>query len=223
MIAGQLHLPDEGAMASLADALLQSPRPLAVALRGPLGAGKTTLARSLLRALGHRGPVRSPTYTLVECYPIGPEGTGARVWHLDLYRLGSSEEVDWLGLDEYERERDWLLVEWPDRGAGHLPEFDLQLVLDYAEPGRMLCWEAIEPDVTDLFAQVAAQGRLGGSASSSEGPGLRAQGSGPRAQSSGPRAQRSGERGLDGGSEVPSGSESESVSIPCRADPASTR
>jgi tRNA threonylcarbamoyladenosine biosynthesis protein TsaE len=169
VISGHIQLPDESAMAALADALLRSPRPLAVALRGPLGAGKTTLARSLLRALGHTGPVRSPTYTLVECYPIGPEAAAARVWHLDLYRLGSSEEVDWLGLDEYERARDWLLVEWPDRGAGHLPAFDLQLALDYAEPGRMLRWQAVEPDVAELLAQVEGQGRC-------EGPGLRAQG-----------------------------------------------
>jgi tRNA threonylcarbamoyladenosine biosynthesis protein TsaE len=148
---GRLYLPDEDAMAGLADALLRSPRPLAIALRGPLGAGKTTLARSLLRALGHNGPVRSPTYTLVECYQIGSDQTAARLWHLDLYRLGSGEEVDWLGLDDYERTRDWLLVEWPDRGAGHLPDFDLQLDLDYAEPGRQLHWRALDAAAASLL------------------------------------------------------------------------
>ncbi len=125
--------PDESALGEFAAALARAvTSPLAIALSGPLGAGKTSFARALLRALGHSGPVRSPTYTLVEQYPLE---TGL-VWHLDLYRLGSAEEADWLGLHDFDSNGDWLLVEWPQRAQGHLPAVDLKLELDYAEPGR---------------------------------------------------------------------------------------
>ncbi len=130
-----LLLVDEPALAEFAERLATvSVRPLAIALQGPLGAGKTSFARALLRALGHAGPVRSPTYTLVEQYLVA----NGMVWHMDLYRLGSPEEVDWLGLDDFDAQSDWLLVEWPQRGADHLPKMDLHLSLDYADPGRQL-------------------------------------------------------------------------------------
>ncbi len=103
-----------------------------VFLSGDLGAGKTTLSRALLRAYGHTGPVRSPTYTLVEPYEID----GRAIYHLDLYRIADAGELEFLGL------RDWLLpgrlllVEWPERGRGFLPEPDLHLRLDYDGDGR---------------------------------------------------------------------------------------
>lgn len=150
--SGRLALADESALEALARALARAPRPLAIALRGPLGAGKTTLARALVRSLGHPGPVRSPTYTLVECYRLPAAPTAGQLWHLDLYRLASSEEVDWLGLADFDPAQDWLLVEWPDRGAGHLPDFDLLLDLDYAEPGRTLHWRALTPAAVGLIA-----------------------------------------------------------------------
>lgn len=125
--------PDEAALGLFAAQLARAATaPLSIALSGPLGAGKTSFARALLRALGHQGPVRSPTYTLVEQYPVD----AGLVWHLDLYRLGSAEEADWLGLHDFDPLSDWLLVEWPQRAAGHLPAPDLTLQLDYAEPGR---------------------------------------------------------------------------------------
>ena len=148
---GRLQLGDESALEQLADTIARAPQPLAIALRGPLGAGKTTLARALLRKLGHAGPVRSPTYTLVECYPLPASSATAQLWHLDLYRLGSSAEVDWLGLADYDPANDWLLVEWPDRGEGHLPAFDLLLDLDYADPGRTLHWRALSAKAADLI------------------------------------------------------------------------
>lgn len=102
-----------------------------VQLQGDLGAGKSTLARALLRALGVQGAIRSPTYTLVERYPLGD---GQEAWHLDLYRIGQAEELDFLGLDEGSASL-WL-VEWPERGAGALPPTDLIVALDIEGDGR---------------------------------------------------------------------------------------
>jgi len=102
-----------------------------VYLQGDLGAGKSTLARALLRALGVTGAIRSPTYTLVERYPLP---TGGEAWHLDLYRIGDGAELEFLGLDSDEATL-WL-VEWPERGAGFLPGADLQVALEVAGPGR---------------------------------------------------------------------------------------
>ncbi|MCF7752345.1 tRNA (adenosine(37)-N6)-threonylcarbamoyltransferase complex ATPase subunit type 1 TsaE [Bacillus subtilis subsp. subtilis] len=100
-------------------------------LQGDLGAGKSTLARALLRALGVQGAIRSPTYTLVERYPLGD---GHEAWHLDLYRIGQAEELDFLGLDEGSASL-WL-VEWPERGAGALPPTDVIVALDIEGQGR---------------------------------------------------------------------------------------
>jgi len=103
-------------------------------LRGELGAGKTTLVRGLLRAFGHAGAVRSPTYTLVEPYEVGSR----QLFHLDLYRLGDPEELEFLGLREILDAEAICLVEWPERGAGLLPAPDLELFLEYAGEGRQL-------------------------------------------------------------------------------------
>lgn len=124
----QLALPDAGATAALGAALAVQCRRHpggVIALRGTLGAGKTTLARGFLRALGVTGAVRSPTYTLLEIYPTRPP-----VLHLDLYRLADPEEVHGLGLDEWPPESSWWLVEWPERGLAELLEADLELLLE---------------------------------------------------------------------------------------------
>lgn len=107
------------------------PAQAVVQLRGDLGAGKSTLARALLRALGVTGAIRSPTYTLIERYPLAD---GHEAWHLDLYRIGQAEELDFLGLDEGSASL-WL-VEWPERGAGALPPTDLELGLEIEGKGR---------------------------------------------------------------------------------------
>src|SRR5690606_7396001 len=125
------ELEDEAATARLAGALAASqPGPAVVYLGGDLGAGKSTLARAWLRSLGVEGPIRSPTYTLVERYPLGD----SEALHLDLYRIGSGAELEFLGLDDTPA-RLWL-VEWPGRGAGGLPAADLEVGLSMHGSGR---------------------------------------------------------------------------------------
>jgi tRNA threonylcarbamoyladenosine biosynthesis protein TsaE len=131
----EILIPDEQAQGALGERLARHlPARLTVFLDGDLGTGKTTLARGILRGLGHRGTVRSPTYTLIEPYEIGAR----RVYHLDLYRLCDPEELDYLGLRDLIAEDALLLVEWPQRGAGALPGPDLTIRLEYVAHGRRL-------------------------------------------------------------------------------------
>jgi len=136
-----LHLTDESATRALAGRLAaHQPQTAAmVYLCGHLGAGKSTLARAWLRALGITGPIRSPTYTLVEPYSI----PGGEALHLDLYRLGSSAEWDALGLEDADA-RLWL-VEWPERARGRLPQADLHIDLALAGCGRTAVLTAQTP------------------------------------------------------------------------------
>lgn len=101
-------------------------------LRGDLGAGKTTLVRGFLHGLGHRGTVKSPTFTLVESYQLADW----RVFHWDLYRLANPEELDYLGLRDQLDGSAVLLIEWPERGHGELPAADVEITLVYAGEGR---------------------------------------------------------------------------------------
>ena len=103
-------------------------------LHGDLGAGKTTLARGFLRGLGHRGAVKSPTYTLMDPYSIA----GRQVFHLDLYRLSDPEELEYLGIRDLLGQGAVLLVEWPERGMGALPPADLVVDIRYLDAGRRL-------------------------------------------------------------------------------------
>ena len=134
------ELPDPDATAALGHALALTRPAVAVAhLAGDLGAGKSTLARALLRALGVEGPIRSPTYTLVERYPV----PGGEAWHLDLYRIGNPGELEYLGLDPGEASL-WL-VEWPERGGDSLPRPDLVIHFDHAREGRTARLTALSP------------------------------------------------------------------------------
>jgi len=94
-----------------------------VYLTGDLGAGKTTFARGLLRAQGVQGPVRSPSYTLLEIYETGTRTT----LHLDLYRLREPSELENLGLREWARPGHLWLIEWPERGGARLPAADVSV------------------------------------------------------------------------------------------------
>jgi len=102
---------------------------MVVWLAGDLGAGKTTLVRALLRGLGHAGPVKSPTYTLVEVYVV----SSLYWYHFDFYRFNEAEEFEDAGLGEYFRDDSVCLVEWPDKAAGYVPSPDLALVFRIAD------------------------------------------------------------------------------------------
>jgi tRNA threonylcarbamoyladenosine biosynthesis protein TsaE len=130
-----LTLPGAAATDALGGALARTqPDRAVVYLHGDLGAGKSTLARAWLRALGVTGAIRSPTYTLVEHYPLSQGLPGAKALHLDLYRIGDAGELEFLALDDATASL-WL-VEWPERGARALPPADLTVELAVAGNGR---------------------------------------------------------------------------------------
>ena len=107
---------------------------LQVQLHGDLGAGKTTLARGFLRALGYTGVVRSPTYTLVETYDFG----AITVVHADLYRLRDPDEFEALGLRDLSTAGHIWLIEWPERGGHWLPAADLDITLAAEPSGHVI-------------------------------------------------------------------------------------
>ena len=110
-----------------------------VYLEGDLGAGKTTLTRGILRAYGYQGAVKSPTYTLIEPYELGDQ----RIYHLDLYRLGDPEELEFIGGRDVLDDDALCLVEWPSRGEGWLPKADLHIHLALADRGRLATLEGL--------------------------------------------------------------------------------
>ncbi len=126
-----------------------------IELRGDLGAGKSTTARALLRALGVQGAIRSPTYTLVERYPLA---SGGEAWHLDLYRIGQAGELDFLGLDEGSAVL-WV-VEWPERGAGALPPTDLVVALEIEGQGRRVRLTAASDTGQEWLKRLPQEGDL---------------------------------------------------------------
>ncbi|MBS3747850.1 MAG: tRNA (adenosine(37)-N6)-threonylcarbamoyltransferase complex ATPase subunit type 1 TsaE [Wenzhouxiangellaceae bacterium] len=103
-----------------------------VTLSGDLGAGKTTLVRGMLRGLGFQGRVKSPSYGLVESYKVA----GLEIHHLDLYRLGEPEELDFIGLEDLLGQQSVLLVEWPERARDRLPATTARIRIEHQGSGR---------------------------------------------------------------------------------------
>src|SRR5574343_274637 len=129
------QLPDEAATQHLGEMLAPLLQPgLVIFLEGDLGAGKTTLSRALIRALGHTGPVKSPTYSLVEVYVF----SSLYLYHFDFYRFESPEAFLDAGFADYFNDASVCLVEWPDRAQGCVPSPDLPLRLHHANFGRVL-------------------------------------------------------------------------------------
>ena len=126
---------DEAAVAELAARFARVIHaPLVIYLQGDLGAGKTTFARAYIHALGFSGYVKSPSYGLLETYEAG----GQTILHLDLYRIEDPEELEFLALRDLFTGQTVLLVEWPDRGRGNLPEPDLLLLFAENDESRFV-------------------------------------------------------------------------------------
>jgi tRNA threonylcarbamoyladenosine biosynthesis protein TsaE len=131
----EIYLEDDQATGQFGAELAQQlPTKCLVFLSGDLGAGKTTLVRAYLRALGFQGTVKSPTYNLVEEYDL----TDRKIYHFDLYRLNDPEELEAIGIRDYLSRDAVVFVEWPERGAGVLPEPDWSICIEVEGAGRKL-------------------------------------------------------------------------------------
>lgn len=146
-----LDLNDEGATLDLGRRLGQALRPgLSVWLVGDLGAGKTTLARGLLRGLGFLGRVKSPTYTLVELYTL----SRFNLYHFDLYRIADPDEWEDAGFREYFNDASVCLVEWPEKAGDLLPLPDVRVELDFSDAGRRACVLGLTEGGKECVAQL---------------------------------------------------------------------
>src|SRR5437773_9811941 len=136
------YLPDEGATAGLGASLAAGIAPgMRIYLRGGLGSGKTTLIRGLLRALGVKDTVKSPSYALVELYVV----SRLNLYHFDFYRFLDAREFEDAGLADYFQGDGVCLVEWPERAGNGLPQPDLEISLAYSGSGREISARAYSP------------------------------------------------------------------------------
>jgi len=124
---------------------------LLLTLSGDLGAGKTTLVRGILRGTGYDGPVKSPTFSLVEPYEL-PSGN---IFHFDLYRLNNAEELEFIGMREYLAAKALCVVEWPEKAANFLPIADIHITITRTEKGRKVMIRTQTVRGNELFQQVS--------------------------------------------------------------------
>jgi tRNA threonylcarbamoyladenosine biosynthesis protein TsaE len=146
---------DEAAMVACGARIAAAAQPsLVIYLAGDLGMGKTTLSRGFIQGLGHRGAVKSPTYTLVEPYELGEW----QIYHFDLYRLGDPEELEFMGIRDYFSDGAVCLVEWPERGQGALPPADITIKIERDGSGRRLLLQADTIPGRSVLARIRAAG-----------------------------------------------------------------
>lgn len=154
MIRREFYLADAAAQEALAGELAHHcPTGVVIFLQGELGAGKTTFVRGFLQALGHKGVVKSPTYTLVEPYELN----GRQVYHFDLYRLADPEELEYAGGRDYFEGDAVCLVEWPEKAAGFLPQADIVCEIQYAGTGRQLSLQALTAKGSSMLQAIAEE------------------------------------------------------------------
>ncbi len=120
-------------------------------LSGNLGTGKTSFARGFIHASGFDGVVKSPTYTLVEAYPISHR---RKAYHFDLYRLADAEELAYIGARDYFNDTDVCLIEWPEKAAEFLPPADWLCEFAYHSCGRKIKISALSDKGKDLMLLV---------------------------------------------------------------------
>lgn len=156
-IVKTLVWPDEASTQAFAAALAGEPglAQAVIELRGELGAGKTTLVRHLLRALGVRGRVKSPTYAVVEPYELA----GLSIWHFDFYRLSNPREWEDAGFRDIFAGPGLKLAEWPDKAAGYMPTADLVISLTVREDEtREVCLTGQSPLGAKLLSAITDTG-----------------------------------------------------------------
>lgn len=150
-----VHLVDEQATLAFGTHLANAIEPgLVLYLHGDLGAGKTTLVRGLVHALGYGGKVKSPTYTLVENYTIARPTSLLNLYHFDLYRFNDDEEWEAAGFRDYFNAESVCLIEWPEKAENVLPLPDINITFTILASGRKITLDAPTLHGSKCLAQV---------------------------------------------------------------------
>ncbi|PPC94296.1 MAG: tRNA (adenosine(37)-N6)-threonylcarbamoyltransferase complex ATPase subunit type 1 TsaE [Methylotenera sp.] len=150
-----IHLDDEAATLAFGKQLANAIEPgLVLYLHGDLGAGKTTLVRGLLHALGYAGKVKSPTYTLVENYKIEQALSVLNLYHFDLYRFNDDEEWEAAGFRDYFNAESVCLIEWPEKAEKVLPLPDINITFTILVTGRKVTLDAPTRHGSECLTQV---------------------------------------------------------------------
>lgn len=148
-----LELKDESASIALANQLARFiATPLVLTFSGPIGAGKTTLIRALLRALGVTGAIKSPTFSIVEPYQLEDK----KIHHFDLYRISEAQELDYLGFRDYFTPDALVCIEWPEKAVSYLPKVDICFTLESVGSGRRLHMDAKSDYAKELLTKLCS-------------------------------------------------------------------